>query len=135
MSGQLENIRIRCVQDIENISCRPENSYWEIWQEKGKFSNIDNEEMLCILSAMNEEDLKKEKLLEKSIERLEKGIEAGRKLEEKRNNIDGILREIKDLECKIDEDRGRILEKEKSFEDLQKSWLPEIPGWRQAFLW
>lgn len=121
LSGQLENIRIRCVQDIENISCRPENSYWKIWQEKGKFSNIDNEEMLCILSAMNEEDLKKEKLLEKSIERLEKGIEAGRKLEEKRNNIDGILREIKDLECKIDEDRERILEKEKSFEDLQKS--------------
>lgn len=121
LCGQLENIRIRCVQDIENISCRPENSYWEIWQEKGRFSDIDNEEMLCILRAMDEEDLKKEELLEKSIERLEKGIEAGRKLEEKIKNIDGILREIKDLECKIDEDKRRIRDKEKVFLDLRKS--------------
>ena len=100
--GQLENIRNRCRNEIENVQCIPESLYADAWQEKGVFSEIDNEEVLELLEKMNQEAGEKEKEMQAAVSKYEKLLELYRLSAEQTSRHEKMIKTHQQLESDIE---------------------------------
>ena len=98
---QLENIRNRCRTEIENVQCLPQSIYAQSWKEKGNFSDIDNTEVLELIEKINEETEEKEKLVHDFSVRVERALEAHRRMEENQKKYQVLFNDTRKLEKDI----------------------------------
>ena len=108
MYGGLEDLRKQCSREIENVRCMEGSIYEKVWEEDGRFSELDNGKVMELLEEMNREAAEREAELQRSLAQVEKVLEADRKVVLKRQETDRMqsdqkqireaLRECADLE-------------------------------------
>lgn len=99
--GQLENIRNRCRNEIENVQCLNDSSYIDEWKETGVFSDIDNGDILELLEKIILESENKEKEIRTFVGKVEKALDAHRVMSEQEKNREIFVTDIHKLEPEI----------------------------------
>ena len=60
MYGGLEDLRKQCSREIENVRCMEGSIYEKVWEEDGRFSELDNGKVMELLEEMNREAAERE---------------------------------------------------------------------------
>lgn len=125
--GVLEDVRKSCQHEIENVQSLPESQYAKQWKEKGRFSEIDNSELMELLEAMNKEAKEREKELRVSLDSLEQLLAADKELREKEARRKQFFNERNRLNEEVPTIRVQVKEAGQALAEIRSRYENEWP--------